>query len=46
MKGFIPKEVDKLKIMNDIPIISISTQVSKTLSRFEISHELRTSMMI
>ncbi len=31
MKGFIPKWVDKLKIMIDITIVSISIEVIKTL---------------
>lgn len=31
MKEFIPKWVDKLEIMIDISIVSISIEVSKTL---------------
>ena len=46
IKEFIPKWVDKVKIMIDIPMISISIKVLKTLCRFESSRELRTSMLI
>ena len=46
MKEFIPKWVDKRKIMIDIPMISIRIKVPKTLCQFERLHELRTSMMI